>query len=495
MDGIQPVGEDIKVPDMLGRLSSILGIRQQQQALQGQAAVVQQEQLKAEGQQGVNDFFQNHDFSKDTGPDGLTNPDLSMQSKDYQDLPGIAKPLVMQSLQGMRQRQLQNAQSFQNLNNDTLTQATQIIGGLANDPDVKTDTPAGRQKLDAAFGAIRQMTPQAAALANIYQPMVDHAKPGQLLGAVQAFQLQGANAATQRQQQNPQLANVNTGGATNIYNVQPEQGLQPGQQPVQRVPNTLPPQIINQPITGAPAVVGGAGGSTPRPLGGPPAATRSPTAPNAWSPYAGESSDIANNQNEVRQIRIQGDQAPLVHNINEKILQLSADANTGPGTAAWQNALGALGAPFGLSPTASYQEIGKFLEKNAINNMQAMGGPPSDARLSAAAAANGSQTFSPQALQAVTKFNDATVTGLAAYRRGVDNYVGTRNPDYTKLADFKSAWAKNFDVNVFLAENAFHNHDTAELTQLRQQLGPAGFKALAAKRKGLMSLEDGELPP
>jgi hypothetical protein len=126
--------------------------------------------------------------------------------------------------------------------------------------------------------------------------------------------------------------------------------------------------------------------------------------------------------------------------------------------------------------------------------MQAMGGPPSDERLFAAEKANGSTSFNPSALQAITKFNDATTVALMAYRRAVDNFVGTRNPDYTKLPELKKEWAKNFDVNVFLAETAYQTNDIQELQQLQKQLGPSGLRALAVKRKNLMMLEDGELP-
>jgi hypothetical protein len=158
--------------------------------------------------------------------------------------------------------------------------------------------------------------------------------------------------------------------------------------------------------------------------------------------------------------------------------------------------VGAVGAPFGLSPTASYQEVGKFLEKNALNNMQSMGGPPSDARLAAAVAANGGPNFSKEALQAVTKFNDATNTALGQYRQGMDHAVGMgQNVDYTRLPAFKSSWAQNFDVNVFRVENAIRDGDKAELAKIKAEIGAEGLKKLAAKRANLTALmQTGQLP-
>jgi hypothetical protein len=211
--------------------------------------------------------------------------------------------------------------------------------------------------------------------------------------------------------------------------------------------------------------------------------------------YPGQMEDTRRFQDEVNATRAAGDQAPIAANINSQILRLSKNASTGPGSEVWQHAIGALGAPFGLSPSASYQEIGKFLEKNAIANMQSMGGPPSDARLSAASAANGSTTFSPAALQAVTKFNDATTTGLAQYRQGIDKAVGMGpQTDYTKLPKFKSDWTKNFDVNVFRVENAIRDGDQEELAKITKEVGAEGLKKLAEKRAKLQKLSaDGGL--
>jgi hypothetical protein len=282
----------------------------------------------------------------------------------------------------------------------------------------------------------------------------------------------------------PQNAIIQAGGSQQPGAVAP--ALQGGgfQGSGPPIANTLPPQIIQQPITGAPAQVGGGAGTTPRPIGG-----------NPWQPYAGQGADIQSFQNEVQQTRADAQQAPLAHNINQQILRLADNAKTGPGTEIWQHAVGALGAPLGLSPSANYQELGKFLEKNAINNMQSMGGPPSDARLSAAAAANGSTTFSPEALKAVTKFNDATTSALMQYRQGLDHAVGMgQNVNYTNLPAYKAAWAKNFDVNIFRVENAMRDGDTQELHKIAKELGPDGLKALAQKRQNLQALSNGQAP-
>lgn len=207
-------------------------------------------------------------------------------------------------------------------------------------------------------------------------------------------------------------------------------------------------------------------------------------------PALGVQQNIADLQKEVTAVRQAGDQVPVQRNINQSILRLSKDATTGPGTQYWQRGLAGVGlGQFG----DSYQELGKFLEKNAIQNMQAMGGSPSDARLSAAAAANGSTEFNPGALQMVTKFNDATTSAVDKYRQGMDKVVGENN--FGAAAKFKADWARNLDIDVFRVENAIRDKDTMELQKIKQELGPARLKELAQKRKNLESLAaTGRLP-
>ncbi len=158
------------------------------------------------------------------------------------------------------------------------------------------------------------------------------------------------------------------------------------------------------------------------------------------------------NPTAIKAVRDQGDAAPNNRTINDKILALSSNTNTGPGTERWQNILGGLSAAWGgTEQVNNYQEMGKFLEKNAIANMQAMGGTGSDARLDAAVKANGGTSFNRGALQDVTKYNNATNTALMGFRSGMDQAVGLDNAHPEAMPQFRSDWKNNLDVNVFLA--------------------------------------------
>lgn len=510
------VAQDVDVSPTKGMqtLSGLLSLKQRQQTLQTGQYKQQQEQLETQKQQGVQDFFNTWDPTDHIGSDGTTDLDSALQSREFK-AAGNAKPAVMQALLDIKNKQLAGKSTLASLNGALVTQFGTGVGALAKDEDVvadKTDSAtgvnAGRAKVDQFISNFSKLSPDAARIAQIYGPITQHAPPGKLSTGIQAMQLQAQSASEQQAQQNPAQLAVNTGAATNVYNVNRASGLQSGQQPAQTIANAPPPgfDVVTDPRTQNPYLINRQSGEM-RDLGyGYPGKQPGGSAPPQQAPgarpasmpqpyYPGQGQDTEDFRKEVGGVRAAGDQAPTARNINQQILRLADNAKTGPGTEIWQHAVGALTAPFGLSPTASYQELGKFLEKNAISNMQSMGGPPSDARLSAAAAANGSTSFSPEALKAVTKFNDATNTALIQYRQGVDHAVGMgQNVDYTKLPAFKAAWAKNFDVDVFRVENAIRDGDKAELAKIKSELGPERLKALAEKRKNLQLLTQGQIP-
>lgn len=490
----------------LGVLNMALGLQQKKIAIQqaaqnlqtGQAFQQQEQQASATGQmvlgerQGMSKMLssgQAPDGSSIKGDDGT--PDVDLVAKWAPVIAPTTYPQYLTTLQQVKSNSIAIKDAGVKLDQDSKTLLANALGTYAS--------PTGATHSYADISSA--LTPIGAAHAD--NPYLAQAISGVLgnLKHIDSIPLQGDPSAPQYQKalqtrQNlvshvlgsldpkyqAQVGTVDVGSAVQPTMTMPGQGtMTPSSAPMTK---GLAPGVITQPITGAPAQIGGAAGTTPRPIGGP-----------GWQPYAGQQEDVKAFQGEVGNIRTNADQAPLAHNINQQILRLADNAKTGPGTEIWQHAVGALGAPLGLSPTANYQELGKFLEKNAITNMQSMGGPPSDARLSAAAAANGSTNFSPEALKAVTKFNDATTTGLQQYRQAVDSNVGMgQGVNYTKLPLVKSAWAKNFDVNVFRVENAIRDGDTQELQKIKQELGPQGLKQLALKRQNLTALTQGQMP-
>lgn len=441
-EGSPLVGLQAQSPDVLGKLSQLLTIRQQR-------AQVQQTEQDTTQRAALAKF----DFSPHIGDDGTfdlnsiaVDPQFRAAAGDYF-LDNMAKVATA------KQMQLDAKSKLFSLRGEQVAALGETLGPLLSDPDVAEDNETGRQKVNEAWMQYgRLFGNEALPVLSAYAPALKGTPKGQMRQTLRMIQMQATSAAEQMSAQQPQY--LNTGAEFEQVN------------PLNVSPST--------PTTGAA-----------------PSARRSiPTtiAPNTPLRYPGQQEDIKRNQEEVASVRTQADQAPQQRSIYKKILELSDDTNTGQ-LVSWFQKNPIVGQLAG----DDYQELGKYLEKNAIANMQAMGAPGSDARLAAASAANGSTQFNAKALKAVTQFNYATNTALEQYRRGVDKAVGTANPDYTRLADFKSQWAQNFDIDVFRIENAERDGDNKALATLREEIlrKPGKARELQTKRRNLEALSTG----
>lgn len=464
------VGLGSQQPDMLGRLSQLLTI-------QGQKAEV----AGAQQSQRQRAALAQYDWNKHLGEDGTLDLN-TLNDPELQAAAGDQYLQVLSNAVAAKTAQLESKRTLVALRNDQREAFAELMGGLRSDQDVAEDTDKGRQKVTQAMIQFGEMYgDDVLPVLQSYAAPLQKAPKGRMSDALRAIQLQAHSASQQLAAQAPAYAA--TGSKLTQVNPNAAAGKD--------LTLDLPPGFeIVQDMTGAKFAVNpqtnkvipvGTGGASPS---APPGQTfRQPT-------YAGQEHDIQVQQQEVANTRSAADQAPSNRNIFQHVLKLADDTNTGPLVSFLQNtAIG--GQVFG----DNYQELGKYLEKNAIANMTAMGGPPSDARLSAAVAANGSTKFNPKALRAVTQFNYATNTGLERYRQGMDKAVGTKNPDYGQLPAFKAAWAANFDIDAFRLENAVADGDTDEQHAILKSLTPARRAEVAKKLKNLDTLADtGKLP-
>lgn len=478
------VGLGAKPPDPFERLSSLLSIRGQQQQLRSVTAEAQMTEQTARQRKALASY----DWNKHLGEDGtfdlntLGDPELREAAGDsYLDV-------VTHAVQA-KQQQLQAKQTLVGLRNDQRKAFGDMMTALRSDQDVAEDNEKGRQKVTQAMIQYGEMYgDDALPVLSAYAAPLQKVPKGRMSDALRAIGMQTQDVSTTIQQQQPSY----TGTGSKLTNVNPN--VVPGSAPDLTL--DLPPgasivtdqagrQFVLNPQTNQVTPVG-----TGRSAPGGPAPSAPPGQPFMQPKYPGQAEDISNYQHEVSNTRAAADAAPANRNIFQHILKLADDTNTGPLVSFLQETkIG--GQAFG----DNYQELGKYLEKNAIANMQAMGGPPSDARLSAAVAANGSTKFNPKALRAVTQFNYATNTGLERYRQGLDKAVGTNVQDYTQLPAFKSAWAANFDIDAFRLENAIADGDEAEQRDVLKGLSSKRRAEVARKMKNLDALsETGHLP-
>src|SRR5579872_299427 len=162
-----PVAQNVNVTPNQGiqTLSGLLGLKQQQQALAGQAATVQQEQQTAKQRAGIAGI----DWSKYDDGTGTISTDKLLEDKDLQQRAGDQFPQILQAASSARLTQLQNKRELANLNDTLRGQFGAVVGALRTDPDVIKDTPAGRAKVDAAISQFgEQGGPDAQRVASIY---------------------------------------------------------------------------------------------------------------------------------------------------------------------------------------------------------------------------------------------------------------------------------------------------------------------------------------
>jgi hypothetical protein len=95
-----------------------------------------------------------------------------------------------------------------------------------------------------------------------------------------------------------------------------------------------------------------------------------------------------------------------------------------------------------------------------------------------------------KALKAITKVNDAYVTGNEMFNKGIQaTLANPNNPkDIYAVRDFQNAWSSNFDPRIMQLENAVKAGDTAEIKAIKTHLGPQGIAQLQVKATNLQQL-------
>lgn len=490
-----PVAQNINVnPNQaIQTLSGLVGLKQQQQALQtgalqqqGVAADVQQKQQMNQELQSLAAFTQ-----KASRDPAYHNRDGSLNVQKYQTDAMAAAPTYGQAYIGQMttnaNAMVDNRKALLGLSNDQRKTIGGYFGAVAAKPNATaedfadaaeqargvSDDPGYQRAVDRMLMSAppTAMLPTAQSSAAIRQhargiAMQTNAADTEQSGPA-VHMVQGSNGLV------PTNVNPQAPGGVGPVGPTQAQGVAPGAQIVKDAFNN---QYTFDPQTNRVTPIGGGKGP----------------ATNAGG--SGFQQPVANQEqvlHDVESARAVGDQAPAVRNVNQQLLQLSNDTSTGPGTQTVQKIAAFLGLPSG----SQYQEINAYLDRQAAMQARAMGVPNTNAGLAAAQSASGTTEYTPKALQEKVKFADALNSGTIAYRQGLDKAVGTgATPDLSKYQAFRSAWAKNFDPDVYRFEDAQRRGDTAEINAIKARLGPNGMKQLAIKSANLYSLENGVIP-
>lgn len=473
--------------------SKMLGLQQQQQALQIGAATLQGAQAESSMKQRVAQERQSlaqvnwRQFEKEDGSfdeDGIQKTALAVA-------PTTGAEFASHLLQ-MTQGSAETKKAWLGLDNETRNNVRSIFGAFAADPNAKPG------ELASELQEYRDSLP--ADLQKRADTIIDHTMRNMGLAqspdAQRRIATEVSRAGLSQSELSgpggmatPATGTANVGGAilptsqnrvTGAMSV-PSGGLRTGLAPGVTILtdangrqyryNTQSGQIEGQ--VGAPAAgaTQGQGGFT-QPVPNQPAV-----------------------QQEIMDTRRADADYGVNRHVNDQIIRLSNDTSTGPGTDIWHHALGAVAGPLGGNNVSDYQTIGAYLDRQAALSAKQMGLPDTNAGLATAASLSGTTNYQPKALQTKVKLTDALVEGAHQYREGLDKVVGTGpNQDLSKYQAYRAAWASNFDPNVFRAENALRRGDKEELAQIKKEVGPKGMAELKRKSDNLRLLSQGQIP-
>lgn len=451
MDFGAPVVADTPPPSGIQTISQLMGLRQQAQALQIGQSHIATAAAQAQVQQAT--------------------------------VPAHIAQIVAQS----RQAATQALTTRFHLNQSQGEAAVNLSDGLINDPrvasgDPQQETEAIRQRMTLALN----MGIPADKVTAIFNPLLQEAQsaPGMLRQRMLARQVSVMNAIAQHQAMTPSGVPVTSGAVSQTVNTNPtagpigspipgtvqEQVLAPAARTDVVTGTTGQPYAVVRPPSGVGAsiapVPGAAGGAQP---GAP--APGWPTAPVAPSLMQAQAATNAIHQ--IDTIRA-ADSNPTTgyqasRQVYTTLLHLVAkDPAIGPQSHLWNDVTGVL-TPFGVSPNASMQEVGAYLDRLALQNAS-YAGLNTDAARSMIENSTGSTNMNPQALAEKLRFGAATLAASHAYREGLDAVVGMNNQNPYAKAAFDSEWAKNADINAFRLLAEKQDGDTAGLEQTLAQI-------------------------
>lgn len=461
----------VKKPDMVGRITDLLGMQRQQVALQSEKQTQTQRSNLA-----------SFDVSKVIGADGTI--DLNkIPGSGLREAAGDQYPEVLQQYMTVRQQQLAAKQSLVQLTDAQRNSFGEMMGALRSDPDVAKDTPAGREKVVQAFAQYAEMYGKdAESVLRAYAPPIQKAPQGKLGQVVQNIQLQATSASEQASRQAPQYTNVGSElKQTNPY-AQPGQapdsiplGISPGEQAAPATDQLgnlfIQKRDARGNITGYEPVQG-------------------PARFGVGERQSFEQQAAANFEN-IEANRIAARQAPLQLDQIKKAREISKSVDTGKWAAdraGIESGLASIipGLSAAQNDATKLQLLDKYLERIAAESARVLGAnATTDAARESIARQNASIGYTPQAIQDVLQYAEAQTIAMAAKGDAQEAWLKKEGSSgITKQHEFETQWRQAYDPRLFQLEAA----DDKQREAIGKKLTTAEKKELSAKLKALREL-------
>jgi len=470
------VGLGAQSPDVLGKLSDVLKIRSQQQALAGQAAEVQMTQQSARQRAALAGY----DWNKHIGEDGtfdlntLNDPELQRAAGDqYLD--------VVQRAITAKESQLQAKRTLTSLRGEQRAAFAEMMGALRSDKDVAEDNEKGRQKVTQAmiqYG--EQYGDDVLPVLKAYAGPLQKAPKGRMSDALRAIQLQAHSAESQLAVQNPQY----TSSGRKLVNVNPNAAaggdipleIAPGAQAVTRTDQLGNVYVEYRDAAGN--VIGTA------PMGG----EGGPARFGPGERHTFEAQAESNFQN-VDANRKAASMAPQQLDQINKALDLSKQVSTG----AWasrraqvESGIGSLIPGFeGMDDASKLQELDKFAERIATDASRVLGvNARTDAERESIHKQNANIGYTPQAIQAVLQYAKAQTMAMEAKGNAQEKWLSQKGNGITKQHEFETAFRQAYDPVIFQLQAA----DPEERKKIIGSLDAKEAASLKEKRSKLREL-------
>ncbi|WP_167313409.1 hypothetical protein [Ralstonia insidiosa] len=497
-----PVAANLKIPDPnqpIQTLSGLMGIQRQKQALQlGQQVLdvgegeVQQAQQQMKERQILQQTMltgKDPDGNPIKGQNGEVDP-VAMAAFANKHMPLLGQGVQQSLIKTLSDRVALN-DSVRGLGQQYRNDISGIVraGIGSNDPS----------SVGGGLAAYAQQNPESAPAIGRALSLIQHVNPNmpqaQRDTLFQRLAMEFQPAATTAAQQNPTGAAITgpNGGfqvvQTNPYSAVPMGPV--GPETAQGIPLNERQTVSTNQMTGGPVVTTKNGQGVVQGI------TNAPTQ-GVYVPQPGDTQDLPVLSGERAAARSQFTGAGLQHTNNQIVLDnIDHVGATGVSGQAFRN----IASAFGFNPgdakdaATAYDLVGKGLERSALQAAQTMG-PSTNAGLEAQIKANGSLSYTPQAIKEVTRLNDAIVSGVQAYQPGLERAIAA-NPSAGVFAkrQFDQQWGANFDPRIFEMYNAAKRGDTATVNSIVSALGgknSAQFKALMNKAANLNKLSNGE---
>jgi hypothetical protein len=445
---MEPVALGVRTPDMLERLSTVLGIRSQQQALQGQVAEVKSTQQS----QRQREALANHDWSKYVGPDGTPDLNAMFMDPELRQVAGDQFQDVIAKSAATKGQMLTNMRTLTALRGDQRTAFGEMMNALRNDAEVASGSEEARKKINQAMVQFGEMYgEEALPVLSAYAPMLQNVPPGKLPEALRVVGLQAMAAGQQMDVQNPQY--MNTGGQFRQINPNAAPGtptsiaatLAPGQQ------DQLGTDPLGNPMVTYRDPRGSVVGSSLLPGSG------QPGGPAVFGPGERQSLEAQAQQNfeNVTANRRAASMAPQQLDQIDKALKLSRETATGSFASRRADIESALGSMLptgfqGMDDASKLNELEKLTERIATDAASVLGvNARTDAERESIRKQNANIGYTPQAIQNVLQYAKAQTLAMQAKGDAQEAWLKREGQGITKQHEFETEFRQAYDPRVF----------------------------------------------